>query len=354
MARSSYFRPCIDAMEGYVPGAQPRGRTYVKLNANENPFPTSPRVIEALHAAVSDRLRLYPDAMATELRERIAALHGLAPEQVLVGNGSDDLLTMIVRSFVSEGETVAAPRPTYPLYEVLVAIQGGRMVWVDFPDDFSLPPGLADTGAKVTFVANPNSPSGTWIAPEDIAALAERLDSILVVDEAYVDFADGDCAGLLGRHPNAIVLRSFSKSYSLAGVRLGYGLASEAIINGMIKVKDSYNVNRFAIAAGLAALDDVETMRANAATIRAERERVTAALRSMGLFVYPSQANFVAVRTTAPSAQDVGAALDADGILVRTFGDPQLADWVRITIGRPEDNDRVLAGIRRLLEGSAS
>lgn len=350
MPQTSYFRPCIDAMEGYVPGAQPPGRTYIKLNANENPYPPSPHVLEALHGAVNDGLRLYPDAMATVLRERIAGLHGVAPAEVLVGNGSDDLLTMILRSFVGEGETVAAPRPTYPLYEVLVAIQNARMVWVDFPEGFSLPPDLAEAQGRVTFVANPNSPSGTWVEPEAIAALAERLDGMLVIDEAYVDFAADDCGRLLGRFANVIVLRSFSKSFSLAGVRLGYALADAAVIDGMVKVKDSYNVNRFAIAAGVAALEDIESMRAHAAAIRRERERVAEALRGMGLFVYPSQANFLALRTTEPTAQAVEAALEEDGILVRTFGDPLLADWVRITIGTPDQNERVLAGVRRLLE----
>ena len=354
MARASYFRPCIEAMEGYVPGAQPRGRAYIKLNANENPYPPSPRVLEALHAAASDGLRLYPDAMATALREKIAALHGVAPDQVLVGNGSDDLLTMILRCFVSEGEAVAAPRPTYPLYEVLVAIQNGTMTWVDFAADFSLPPALAEAQARVTFVANPNSPSGTWVSPEAVGELAGRLEGILVVDEAYVDFAADDCTRLLARQANVVVLRSFSKSYSLAGLRIGYALASAAIVRGLAKVKDSYNVNRFAIAAGVAALGDIEHMRANAARIRAERERVSEALRALGLFVYPSQANFVALRAAAPGARAIGAALEEDGILVRTFSDPRLADWVRITIGTPEHNDLVLAGIRRVLEGDAS
>ena len=337
MARASYFRPCIEAMEGYVPGAQPRGRAYIKLNANENPYPPSPRVLEALHAAASDGLRLYPDAMATALREKIAALHGVAPDQVLV-----------------EGEAVAAPRPTYPLYEVLVAIQNGTMTWVDFAADFSLPPALAEAQARVTFVANPNSPSGTWVSPEAVGELAGRLEGILVVDEAYVDFAADDCTRLLARQANVVVLRSFSKSYSLAGLRIGYALASAAIVRGLAKVKDSYNVNRFAIAAGVAALGDIEHMRANAARIRAERERVSEALRALGLFVYPSQANFVALRAAAPGARAIGAALEEDGILVRTFSDPRLADWVRITIGTPEHNDLVLAGIRRVLEGDAS
>jgi len=351
MSKPSFFRPCIDAMEGYVPGAQPRGRTYIKLNANENPYPPSPAVITALREAAGDSLRLYPDAVATTLRERIAALHGLVPEQVLVGNGSDDLLTMILRSFVGAGDRVVAPRPTYPLYEVLVAIQGGTMHWVDFPEDFSLPPELATAGGKVTFVANPNSPSGTWVEPEAIAELAGRLDGVLVIDEAYVDFADGDCLGLLGRFANVMVLRSFSKSYSLAGVRLGYALASAEIVRGLAKVKDSYNVNRFAVAAGVAALDDREHMLANVARIRGERSRLTEALASLGLAVYPSHANFVAARCTSPSAKAVGAALAERGILIRTFGDPRLEDWVRITVGTPQHNDLVLAEIKHLVEG---
>ena len=350
MTTPSYFRPCIERMAGYVPGRQPRGRDYVKLNANENPFPPSPKVAEALHEAVNSVLRLYPDAMATELREKIAQLHGLSADNVLVGNGSDDLLAMILRSFVGEGEGVAAPRPTYPLYEVLVEIQNGTMQWVDFPPDFSLPAGLADTGAKVTFVANPNSPSGTWVKPEAVAELADRLDGILVVDEAYVDFAHGDCVSLVGRCPNVIVLRTFSKSFSLAGLRLGYGLASPEIIEGMVKVKDSYNVNRFAIAAGVAALGDIEYMRANVATIRAERSRVASALSEMGFAVLPSHTNFVAARCTVPTAKALGAGLEERGFLIRTFGDPRLDDWVRISMGTPEQNGVLLAEIQRLVE----
>ena len=350
MAKPSYFRPCVERMEGYTPGAQPRGRVFHKLNANENPYPPSPRVREALHAALDDGLRLYPDAMATALREKIAALHGLSPEQVIVGNGSDDVLTRILRSFVGETEAVAAPRPTYPLYEVLVNIQGGKMRWVDFPADFSLPPALADTGARVTFVVNPNSPSGTWVEPEAVAELAGKLDGILVVDEAYVDFAEGDCIGLLGRFPNVMVLRSFSKSYSLAGIRIGYGLADPELIRGMVKVKDSYNVNRLAIAAGVAALDDIGYMRANVAKIRAERGRLSAGLRELGIFVFPSHTNFVALRTATPTPRAIFEALDAAGVLVRIFVNPVLADWVRITVGTPEDTDVILATIRGLVE----
>ena len=344
-----YFRECIERMEGYVPGAQPRGPIFAKLNANENPYPPSPKVLEALRKAACDDLRLYPDALATELRERIADYHGLEPDQVLVGNGSDDLLTMILRSFVGPGDVVAAPRPTYPLYEVLVAIQDGRMRWVDFPPDFSLPPALADQGARVVFVANPNSPSGTWVEPSAVADLAGRVDGIVVVDEAYVDFAEGDCLGLLGRFDNVIILRSFSKSFSLAGVRVGYGLASAEIIAGLLKVKDSYNVNRFAIAAGVAALDDAAYMRANAARIRSERERLAAALRALGLQVLPSQANFVAAICGEPGPRAIARALEEVGILVRTFSDPSLADWVRITVGTPEQNDRLLECLENLL-----
>jgi len=346
---SSLFRPCIERMSGYVPGAQPRERKYIKLNANENPYPPSPRVLAALREAVGEVLRLYPDSMATELREKIAARHGVSPRQVLVGNGSDDLLTMIIRSFVGERQVVAAPWPTYPLYDVLVAMQNGRMRWVEFPEDFSLPAGLAQPGARVTFLANPNSPSGTWVGPDAIADLAGRLEGVLVVDEAYVDFAEGDCPALVGRFPNVIVLRSLSKSFSLAGVRIGYALASEAIIEGLVKVKDSYNVNRFAIVAGVAALDDLAYMQANVAKIRAERERLSEGLRKLGFAVYPSQANFVAARRAAPPAQAIREALQERGILIRSFGDPRLRDWIRISIGTPEQNGLVLAGITDVL-----
>ncbi len=347
MDRIRDSRPELEAL---VPYDVKEVNAEVVLASNEHPANVPGEIVEWLAERLPDfAFNRYPDPTAKKLRAMIAEANGLEPANVLVGNGSDDLLTMILRSFVGPGDLVVAPHPTYPLYEVLVAIQDGVMRWVDYPPDFSLPDGLVQPGARVTFVCNPNSPSGTWVEPSLIAGLAGRVEGILVVDEAYVDFADGHCLDLLGRFPNVIVLRSFSKSFSLCGVRLGYGLASEEIIRGLAKVKDSYNVNRFAIAAGVAALDDLGYMRANVARIRSERERLSAALRGMGLFVYPSHANFVAAICTQPSPKEFADALARDGILVRTFGDPRLCDWLRITVGTPEQNDRVLAAIQRTL-----
>ncbi|MBM4084008.1 MAG: aminotransferase class I/II-fold pyridoxal phosphate-dependent enzyme, partial [Planctomycetes bacterium] len=207
------FRPNIQKMTGYTPGKQPKGGGFVKLNTNENPYPPSPKVIAAIKHAACETLRLYPDPLATAAREKAAAVLGVKPAQVLMGNGSDDLLTMIIRAFVGPGDKVAFPYPTYSLYDVLVKIQDGISCPVDFPEDYSLPNNIVVKGAKVTFIANPNAPSGTMIHASELSDLAERVSGALVIDEAYVDFADFNCLHLVNRHPNVILLRTLSKSY---------------------------------------------------------------------------------------------------------------------------------------------
>ena len=224
-----------------------------------------------------------------------------------------------------------------------------RVRKVPYPPDFGVPPQLAKTAAAVTFVANPNSPSGTMIAPRELGRLARSLAGVLVIDEAYVDFADTDCLYLAKRRKNVIVLRTFSKSFALCGLRLGFGVAHPAIIAGLMKVKDSYNVNRLAQVAGVAALDDIENMRANAARIRATRARLTAALESLGWFVYPSQSNFVFARVRPPRcARDVYEALKARRILVRFFDRPGLDDGLRITVGSESEIDALIKSLRSI------
>src|SRR5207249_11962229 len=200
-------------MEGYVPGEQPRDRRYVKLNTNENPYPPSPQVLEALHDTIGDNLRLYPGPFADELRERAARLYRLEAGNVLVGNGSDELLAILMRATIDPGDRVAYPVPTYSLYDTLVAVQGGEAVRLPFPPDFRLPPGLAATGARVTILCNPNSPSGTLVPVREVDALARSVAGLLVVDEAYVDFARESSLGLVGRRENVIVVRTLSKSF---------------------------------------------------------------------------------------------------------------------------------------------
>jgi len=345
----TYFRRNIERMSGYTPGEQPREPGFVKLNTNENPYPPSPKALKAVRAAVGKDLRLYPDPLATKVREKAAEVYGTKPERVLVGNGSDDCLTMIVRAFAGPGGRVAYPTPTYSLYRTLCLIENAKPVEVPFPPDFALPPKLARARARVTLVANPNSPSGTFVAPADLSKLARAMDGVLVIDEAYVDFAEQDCLRLVRRHRNVLVLRTFSKSFSLCGMRIGFAVGREELIDGLMKVKDSYNVNRLAAEAAVAALDDVDAMRRNADKVRATRARLMAGLEKLGWFVYPSQGNFVFARVRPPhSARECYEQLKRRRILVRYFDAPGLDDGLRISVGTNREIASLLRNLREI------
>ncbi len=338
-----YFRPDIERMKGYEPGFQPKEPGFIKLNTNENPYPPSPRVMEALRAALPEGLRKYPDPMADAFRRRAAEVLGTRPERILCGNGSDDLLNIAVRSLCAEGDPVAFPYPTYSLYDALAEIQGARTVAIAFPEDYSLPPGLAGNGARLTLLSNPNAPSGTLVPPEQVARLAESLPGVLLVDEAYVDFAERNCLALVERHDNVIVTRTLSKSYSLAGLRFGFAVAQEPLIEGMAKVKDSYNVSGLAVAGATAAIADQEWLKQSVRKIKAARERLTAGLREMGFTCWPSQTNFVLARV--PEGQDAAGIFEdlfERKILVRYFDAPRLDDCLRISIGTDEQTDALL------------
>ena len=348
----SYFRSNIEQMGGYVPGFQPKGSGYIKLNTNENPYPPSPRALEALRQACGERLRKYPPPAADGARATIAEVFGTVPERVLCANGSDELLTLALRSFCGEGDAVAFPVPTYSLYEVLARIQGARAVQVDFPEDFSLPEGLADTGVRLALVCNPNAPSGTVVPPADLERLARSLDGVLLIDEAYVDFAEQDCLNLVGLCPNVVVTRSLSKSYSLAGLRFGFAVAQEPLIEGMMKVKDSYNVSAPAAAGAAAAILDQQWMRANAAKIKATRRRLADGLDALGFRCLPSQTNFVLARVPdGRSAATMQELLLERKILVRYFNAPRLDDSLRITVGTDQETETLLAALSEVLGG---
>jgi len=350
----SYFRKNIEQIAGYTPGKQPKGGGYVKLNTNESPFPPSPKVLEAIRSAADDSLRLYPDPMAAAAREKAAEVYGVTPEMVLCGNGSDELLTMIVRVFAGEKDLIVTPYPTYSLYHTLAEIQDAEFLSIDFEEDYSLPADFARDDAKITFIPNPNSPSGTMVPTEVLGDLARKLNGVLVVDEAYVDFADSHSLDLVHDLPNVIVLRTFSKSFSLAGMRIGLAFAQEEIIRGLVKVKDSYNVNRLFIAAAVAGLDDMEHVRENAARIRENRAHLVERLGRVGAEVYPSQANFVLARFAPPvSAKQLFQELEARKILVRYFEQRRLADCLRITVGTREEIDTLMDAMAELIESKA-
>jgi histidinol-phosphate aminotransferase len=347
-----FLRPNIARMAGYVPGEQPRDGGFTKLNTNENPYPPSPRVKAALIEAITDRLRLYPDPMSTELCRAAAALHGVEPDMVLAGNGSDDLLTIITRAFIGPGDAAAFPSPSYLLYATLLQLQDGRAVTLPYSRDWTLDRGaLAVAGLKLVYLANPESPSGTAMSRGQIAELAGSLDCPLVVDEAYADFAESrfHAIPLLAEYPNLIVTRSFSKGYSLAGIRLGYLVARSEIVEHLVKVKDSYNCDRLSQVAGVAALHDQEYLGETRSKVLATRSRLTNALRDRGYQVPESQANFVWA-TGGPPAREVFQQLKDRRILVRLMAYPGYTEGLRISVGTDEEIDRFLEALRELFQ----
>jgi histidinol-phosphate aminotransferase len=337
---SIQFRDDISVLAAYVPGEQPREDGFIKLNTNENPYGPSPRVYAALRKAINPSLRLYPEPLSDSLRAVAAGVYGVEPDNIIAGNGSDELLSLLLRCFVGARDRVAFPLPTYSLYDTLVAIQGGESAAVNYPADFSLPEALASQNAVITFLCNPNSPSGTLVPVQDIHRLAESVAGVLVVDEAYIDFSLGEAASVLPlvrRLPNLVVLRTFSKSFSLAGMRIGLAFASEEIISGLTKVKDSYNLNRLSMVAAIAALQDMPWMARNVDRIQRSRDKLTAALKRLGYDVHPSHANFVLARRHGENLRGVYEHLKSRKILVRYFDAPGLRDSLRITVGTPQE-----------------
>ena len=330
----------------YVPGEQPGpGRRAIKLNSNENPYPPSPRVLEAIAREATASVRLYPDPEARALRARAAEVYGVPADHIMAGNGSDELIALLLRATIDPGARVAYPVPTYSYYDTLVAAQGGEAVRVPFPEDFSLPPALAAARARVTFLCNPNSPSGTLVPTARVEALAREVSGILVVDEAYVDFAREHSLGLVGQLANVLVLRTLSKSFSMAGLRVGLAFGHPELLAGLRVVKDHYNLNRLSQAAAEAALGDLPAMEANVVRIKATRARLTAELERLGYRVLPSEANFVLARRPGVDQGPVAHALAGRDILVRHFAAPGLEDALRITVGTDAETDALLAAL---------
>jgi histidinol-phosphate aminotransferase len=286
------------------------------------------------------------------VRERLAQLFDLSLDQVLVGNGSDEILNNIIRACAGPGDKVCLPTPTYPYYRKLLELQDAAPCEVPFPDDYSLPTDLAQRDARVTLIANPNSPSGTAAGTDEVRAVSEGTDGLVVVDEAYVDFSEGGCLDLVRECPRVVVTRTMSKSFSLAGIRLGFCFADAEVIAALWRVKEHYNVNSLSLVAAEAALDDIESMRANAARTCQTRQRLTGELRQLGFEVWESQANFVLARIASPPASGLYEELKRRGLLVRYFPTPRLSDCLRISIGTDEQIDRLLTELGDLV-GSA-
>jgi histidinol-phosphate aminotransferase len=348
---SPLVRADIASLAGYMPGEQPQGGKWIKLNTNENPYPPSPAVARAIAATAAGRtLAKYPDPLATVFRRRAAEVLGVDPDWILCGNGSDDLLTILVRTFVGQGECLRMPYPSYILYRTLAGIQGAACDEFQFDRDWSLGDGFAAPrdGLRLAIIANPNSPSGTLLPPTRIRDLAARLSCAVVVDEAYGDFAEAHCLDLVKQNDRVIVTRSFSKSYALAGLRFGFAVAQPHVVEQLQKVKDSYNCDTLSIAAATAAIDDQTWLADNRAKIIATRQRLTAALRALGFAVVDSQANFVWCTHPDRPHRPIYEALKAQGILIRFMQYAGWGDGLRITVGTDDEIDAFLACLQTI------
>ncbi|HLJ12442.1 MAG TPA: histidinol-phosphate transaminase [Planctomycetaceae bacterium] len=357
----SLFRPAIDRIDGYIPGEQPQETGWIKLNTNENPYPPSPKVVEAIRAAALGALNLYPDPLATKFRAAAAPRFGVEPDWLLPANGSDENLTLILRSFIDPGQLVAYLYPSYILYETLADIQGGSherlMLNDDWSWDFEACRPIIER-ARLVIIPNPNSPSGTRWSDDDILELVPP-QGLLILDEAYGDFCDRPHRAELLKRPGGeriIITRSLSKSYSLAGVRLGFAIAHPELIYGMLKVKDSYNCDSLALAAGIAALDDEAWMEDNASRVRQTRRRLADELSRLGFTVAPSQSNFVWATHEIRPHKDIYEALKERKILVRYMRFPDVA-WaaerlltgLRISVGTDRQIDEFLSALREII-----
>ena len=338
------IRKSVDAMEGYVPGEQPADPAIVKLNTNENPYPPSPKVAEALATMDPGSLRLYPNPVSLRLRERIAELHGCSVDNVFAGNGSDEVLALCTRAFVEEGGSIGYFNPSYSLYPVLAEIQDVEKRPVELGDAFEwrMPP---DYRCSLFFLTNPNAPTSLLHPKPLVRAFCESMAGVVVVDEAYVDFAREHCMDLALSLDNVLVARTLSKSYSLAGLRVGYVVGAKALIAAMYKIKDSYNLDAVSQRLALAALCDVDYMKANVTKIRAGRDKLSKVLAGIGYKVYLSESNFLWVKPAGLSAGRVFESLKERKIFVRYFPGNRTGEYLRITIGTDAEIETLIAAI---------
>ena len=364
----SLIRPLLRELQGYVPGEQPKIKGLIKLNTNENPYPPSPKVLQAIKNAVDGRLRLYPNPTAQLLREKLAKLHRCKPENIIVGNGSDELLALATRAFVepvaadvnrrtfTSAATIQYFTPSYSLYPVLADIHGAHKNPVPLAKDFTLPSlnelrrgKRWDFQAALTFVTTPNAPSGRGYSNIELEKLCRAQKGMVILDEAYVDFAEENALSLSLKYPHVIVSRTFSKAYSLCFQRVGYFVAHPEIIAALDKIRDSYNVNGLGQIAALATLDNLKYYQANFHRIKKTRERLSRELTRLGFVVEPSQTNFLLARPPKFPARDWLQKLRAQKILARWFSYPETKNFIRVTIGTDAEADALLRAVRKIL-----
>ncbi len=360
-------RPLVRKLHAYVPGEQPKVKGLIKLNTNENPYPPSPKVLSAMQAAIDGRMRLYPNPSAQLLREQLADLHQCSPDQIIIGNGSDELLALGVRAFVepaANGDSASSEPsksrvqyfgPSYSLYPVLAETHGATPYSVPLLEDFGLPSVSQlrrgkrwDFQAALTFITTPNAPSGRGYSTRELEVLCSAMKGVVVLDEAYVDFADENALELCLKYPHVIISRTFSKAYSLCFQRIGYWIGHPELISALHRIRDSYNVNGLAQIAASATLKNLSYYQRNFRRVTESRSRVAEALTGLGWTVLPSQTNFILARPPGPPARQWLEDLRRKKILVRWFASPNLESFLRITIGSESEMDTLLKTIRGL------
>jgi len=330
-----YWNKRLKDMTEYLPGEQPDDiDSYIKLNTNENPFPTSTSVLEAIQKATTGNLRRYPDALANDLREEFAAKNNITAENIFVANGSDEIFTLLFRGFINPDGVAAFPYPSYSLYDTIAEANSIAFEKINLNEDFSFNlKALNKKKYSLVIIANPNNPTGTYCSIKEIKSFLETFKGLLVIDEAYIDFYGGSAIDLVKSHENIIVTRTFSKSYSLAGLRVGLAIACPDIIKGFMKIKDSYNIDTLAIAGATAALKDEKAFNYNIQMLLNNKEYLEDRLEGLGFTITPSKANFLYVTHKDLSALEIYEALKEKKILIRHFTGPKKENYLRISVG---------------------
>jgi histidinol-phosphate aminotransferase len=350
---SRYWSQTVKNVKPYVPGEQPKDRTYIKLNTNENPYPPSAKAIEAIRQAANDTLRLYPDPAGDALRDTIADRFGLKRDNVFIGNGSDELLAFCFPAFFEPtGRPVLFAEITYSFYPVYAEFFHTPYRLIPVDDEFNIPvEGYFQDNSGI-LIANPNAPSGKGLPLSDIEKILQRNErSVVILDEAYIDFGGQTAVGLLDRYPNLLVIRTLSKSHSLAGLRVGYAMGGEELIEGIVRVKDSinsYTVDRLAQAGAREAIKDDAYFQETRLKIIRTRERISAELEKTGFRVIPSQANFIFISHPRRSGRDLFQKLREKGILVRYFDKPKISNFLRVTVGTDDEMNSFLAAVAEI------
>jgi len=362
---NSLIRKQVRSLNGYVPGEQPSIPGLIKLNTNENPYPPAPEVLKIIKESTNGRLRLYPNPTAQKLREQLAIFHNCSPENIIVGNGSDELLALATRTFVEPASAVSNSRryraviqyfyPCYSLYPVLADIHGAIKNPVRLTPDFRFP-GLKKNkkwayNAALTYITTPNAPGGRGYAVEELEEICMAHRGVVILDEAYVDFAQDNALSLALKYPHVIVSRTFSKAYSLCFLRVGYFIGNPELIAAMHKVRDSYNVNGLGQIAAIETLNNIDYYKNNIEKIKTARANLSDGLTELGFKVFPSQTNFILVKPPLYQASIWLEKLREKKILVRWFNQPEIKEYLRITIGKPDEVDALIDAVKAILKG---